>query len=75
MQERILDSNILPEPIFQLIKSERFVARKVDGGVFLAPVDEVADTSDLDSLVGIAKGVGVENLNDIKALRLGDRIN
>ena len=40
MQERILDTNTLPEFIFGVIKSERFVAREINGGVLVLPVEE-----------------------------------
>jgi len=41
MQEKILDTSILPEPIFQLIKTERFSYREEkNGAITLFPVRE-----------------------------------
>jgi len=41
MQERILDTNTLPEPIFRLIKSDKFSYRQEENGdITLLPVRE-----------------------------------
>ena len=47
MQESILDTNTLPEPIYRLINSEKFAVREMDNGVFLSPVKELPNTSDI----------------------------
>ena len=51
MNEIILNTNILPEPLLRMIKSERVKVRQVDGVVSLCPVQEQRDG--LDQLFGL----------------------
>jgi len=38
MNEMVLNTSILPEPIFSLIHAEKMSVKEVNGGVYLMPV-------------------------------------
>jgi len=51
MNEIIMNTNILPEPLLKMIKSERVKVRQVDGVVSLWPIQE--QQNGLDQLFGL----------------------
>ncbi|MDR1136037.1 MAG: hypothetical protein LBL49_07660 [Clostridiales Family XIII bacterium] len=55
MQDMILNTNILPEPLFKLIHSSQIRVQKTDQGVFLMPIEKN------HSLSAIKKARGIYN--------------
>jgi len=55
MNEMILDTRILPEPIFQLISAEKIKIRKVGDEIHLTPINESADDCPLLGLYSDGK--------------------
>jgi hypothetical protein len=43
MNEMVLNTSILPEPIFSLIHAEKVKVEEIDGGVKLLAVDDTVD--------------------------------
>jgi len=43
MNELVLNTSTLPEPIYRLIRTEKVRVKEIDGGVQLLPVNENAD--------------------------------
>ena len=83
MREITLNTEALPETLFQLIKTDKVTLREVDGEIRLIPVGdpviiqstyETSDTPITDSLLGIAEGAGIKNRNDIKEMRLKEHL-
>jgi phosphatidylserine decarboxylase len=54
MSDMILDANILPEPLFRLVDTDKVRVRKTDGVITMSPVTE--DINAIDELYGSLAG-------------------
>lgn len=72
IEDVIINANILPEILYRHISGDRVRICEVDGIISLIPIDSPvqSETPISDDLLGILKGAGIKNTDDIKNMRL-----
>ena len=72
IEDVIINANILPEILYRRIRSDKVRICEADGVVSLIPIDSPvqSETPISDGLLGILKGAGIKNTDDIKNMRL-----
>ena len=53
MSELVLQSRLLPEPIFRLVRTEKVVVRESNGEVHLIPVDDLTKAKSILPIFGM----------------------
>ena len=67
MNELVLNTNMFPEPISHLIRTERVSVKEVDSGVHLMPVVEDSDSK--SNLLGMLKDDDKISVNKFLAIK------